>query len=92
MTEYFPELDTGKRLRQTHEGMLHSSRHRREDVLLKQARKRTCDEGSFANNTHVLWSALHCIAELHFGGDSIERNTPKTPSGGMLWLLAISVH
>ena len=41
-------------LRQTCEGVFHRSRHRREDVLLKQAHERTCDERFFANDTHVL--------------------------------------
>jgi len=47
-------VDTGERLRQTHEGMLRWSRHRREDVLLKQARERTGDEGSCVNDMNVL--------------------------------------
>ena len=47
-------VDTGKRLRQTREGRFRRNRHRRKDVLLKQARERTYNEGCFANNTHVL--------------------------------------
>ena len=54
MKECFPEVDTGERLRQTPEGTFHCGRHRRENVLLKQAREGTRDEGFFANDTHVL--------------------------------------
>lgn len=43
-----------ERLRLTGEGMFPSDRHRREDVLLKQAHERTRDEGDFAHNMHVL--------------------------------------
>ena len=63
MKECFPEVDTGKRLRQTREGTFHWSRHRREDVLLKQAREKRSDEGFFANNMHVLVH-MHCVVEL----------------------------
>jgi hypothetical protein len=47
-------MDTGERLRQTPEGTFHWSRHRRKDILLKQARERTCDGGLFANDIRVL--------------------------------------
>jgi hypothetical protein len=50
MKECFPEVDTGERLRQTCEGTFGWSRHRRQDVLLKQACERTCD-GFIANDT-----------------------------------------
>jgi hypothetical protein len=67
--ECFPEVDTGERIRQTHEGTFHWSRHRRENALLKQARERTHDEGFVTKDTHVLvhltlhsWDAL---AGLH---------------------------
>jgi hypothetical protein len=52
--ECFPEVDTGERLRQTHEGRFCWSRHGREDVLLKQARERPRDEGFFADVMYVL--------------------------------------
>lgn len=38
--ECYPEVGTSERLWQTHEGMFHLSRHRGDDVLLKQ----TCDK------------------------------------------------
>ena len=60
----FPEVDTGERLRQTHEGMFCWSRHRRKDVLLKQACGRTWNEGFFVNNMHV--SELHGNAPKNF--------------------------
>jgi hypothetical protein len=63
----FPKVDIGERLWQTCEGIFCSNRLRREDVLLKQTRERTHDEGVFANNTHV-WSGLHCVVELHLSG------------------------
>jgi hypothetical protein len=44
----FLEVDTGERLWYTHEADF-----RRKDVLLKQARERTCDEGFFDNDTLV---------------------------------------
>jgi hypothetical protein len=53
MKECLAEVDTGERLRQTHEGRFHWSRHSREDILLKQAHERTHDKGFFANSTHV---------------------------------------
>jgi len=44
-----------ERLRQTYEGTFrYSEADRKEDVLLKQTLERVCDEGFFANNTHVL--------------------------------------
>jgi hypothetical protein len=54
MKECFPEVDIGERLRQAHEGTFHLSRHRREDVLLKQTGESTCDKEFFANSMHVL--------------------------------------
>jgi hypothetical protein len=62
--ECFPEVDTSERLKQTPEGTFHRGRHRRKNVLLKQARERTRDEGFFANDMHVL---VHPICQ-----DSIE--------------------
>ena len=50
MKECFPEVDTGKKLRQT----LNKADRGKKDVLLKQAYERTCDEGFFANNFCVL--------------------------------------
>ena len=47
MKECFPEVDTGKKLRQT----LNKADRGKKDVLLKQAYKRTRDEGFFVNNT-----------------------------------------
>jgi hypothetical protein len=47
LKQSFPEVDTDERIRQTGEGTFSRSRHRRKDVLLKQACERTC------NNTHV---------------------------------------
>lgn len=60
MKECFPEVNTGERLRQTHEGTFGGSRHRRKDVLIKQACERTCDKGFFANNRHVLVCLTLC--------------------------------
>jgi hypothetical protein len=85
----FIKVDTHERLRQTREGTFHWSRHRREDVLLKQAHERTRDEGFFANNTHVLvhltlhsWTAFVRIPyrEIH-----------QKSSGGMLQFIATSL-
>ena len=47
-------VDTGKRLRQTREGRFRRNRHRRKDVLLKQARERTHDGEFFTNDMHLL--------------------------------------
>ena len=60
LKQSFPEVDTDERLRQTCEGMFHRSRHRRKDVLLKQTCERTCDEGFFANDKHVLVHLTLC--------------------------------
>ena len=43
--ECFPEVDTDERLRQTRERTFHRSRHRRENVVLKQTHERKRDEG-----------------------------------------------
>ena len=59
MKERFVEADTGER---------------REDVLLKQAHERICDEGFFANDMHVL-HVLHCVVELHLWGHHREKCT-----------------
>jgi hypothetical protein len=48
------EADTGERLRQTLEGTFCWSSHRRERVLLKQAHKRTHEEGFFTKDMHLL--------------------------------------
>ena len=42
----FPEVNTGERLRQTHEGTFDWSRRRRKCVLIIQAHERTSDEVS----------------------------------------------
>ena len=47
MKACFPEVDTDEWLRQTHEGTFSGSSHRRKDVLLTQAHKRTHNEGFF---------------------------------------------
>jgi hypothetical protein len=66
----------GVLLGQTCERMLHWSRPRRKDVLLKQAHESTHEEGVFANNTHVLVClTLHSWAA--FVRDSVEGNVPK---------------
>jgi hypothetical protein len=49
-----------------------------EDVLLKQACRRTHDEWFFPNNTHVL-VRLTFLWLTCFCWDSIERNAPKIP-------------
>jgi hypothetical protein len=67
MKECSPEVDTNVKLGQTREGMFHWSRHRREDGLLEQTHERTCDEGFFADNTHVL-VFLHCVFEIQLVG------------------------
>jgi hypothetical protein len=51
--ERFPEVDTGERLRQTHEGTFPTGDIKRKDVLLKQAQERT-REGVFPNDRHVI--------------------------------------
>ena len=51
--ECLAEMDKGNRLSQTHEETFGRSAHRRKNVLLKQARGRTYDEGFFPNNRHV---------------------------------------
>ena len=51
LKECFPEVVAH---RQICEGTFHWSRHRREDILLKQTHERTHDEGFFVNNTHVI--------------------------------------
>lgn len=56
----FLEWTRAKGLRQTGEGMFCWSRHRRKDVLLKQACERTQDEGFFANSAHVLVCLTLC--------------------------------
>ena len=48
----FPEVYTGKGLKQSHEGTF----HRRVDVLLKQTHERTHDERCLASDTHILVS------------------------------------
>jgi hypothetical protein len=53
MKECLVKVNTGVRLRPTHETMFHFSRHRSQDVLLKQACERTADERFFANDLHV---------------------------------------
>jgi hypothetical protein len=50
----------GVLLEQTCEGTICLSRHRREDILLKQAREMTHDERFFANDTHVLIRLTLC--------------------------------
>ena len=53
--KHLAEVDTGKRLgRFVKECLAEADTGRRKDVLLKQAHERTCDEGFFANNMHVL--------------------------------------
>ena len=52
--ECFPAVYTGKGLRQSREWTFLWSRHRREDVLLKQIHEITRDKGFFANSTHML--------------------------------------
>ena len=60
MKECLAKVGASERPRQPQEGMFHCSRHRRKDVLLKQACERTRDKGFFANNTHVLaYFTLH---------------------------------
>jgi hypothetical protein len=76
-----------ERLRQAYEGMFSWSRHRRKDVLLKQACERIRD-GIFANNRHV----LVCLT-LHSWAAFVRtprRNLPKKTSSGVLWLAAVS--
>ena len=76
MKEYFPEEDTGEKLRQTHEGTFHWRRHRREDVLLKQARERHVMKDS-SLTTHMYWSALHWVAKQHLSELHKEKHTNK---------------
>jgi hypothetical protein len=80
--ECFPEVGTGERLRQIHEGMFSWSRHRRKDVLLKQARERTHGEGFFINHMLVLVHLTLCSQ------DFIERKEPKTSGGALQFLVA----
>jgi hypothetical protein len=58
--ERLAEGDTGERLRQKRGGTFCRSRHRKEDVLLKQARERTSDEELFVNNTYILVCLMLC--------------------------------
>ena len=83
MKECLAKVGASERPRQPQEGMFHCSRHRRKDVLLKQACERTRDEGVFANNTHGLFCLTLC-------GLYREKCTKKT-SGDKLWLLAASL-
>ena len=46
MKECLAKVGASERPRQPQEGMFHCSRHRRKDVLLKQACERTRDEDS----------------------------------------------
>jgi len=90
--ESFPEVDTGERLGQTREGAFSWSRHRRKDVLLKQACERTRDEGVFANEPHACISALFMTWLSCTCQGSKKRNLPqKTTSDGALRLLAASM-
>ena len=57
--ERLAQVDTGERLRQTHEKTLGWSRHKWKDVLLKQAHERT------HATTRMHWYALHCVDEMH---------------------------
>jgi hypothetical protein len=77
-------VDTGERLRQSREGTFSWSRHRTEDVLLKQAHERTHDEGILANDKHVL---VYLI--LHLWGLHGKKSAQKT-SRDILQFLAIS--
>ena len=58
----------------TGENTFCQSKHVKEHVM-KDSLLTTC----------MYWSALHCVAELHFQ-DSTERNVLKKTSGSMLWL------
>jgi hypothetical protein len=85
MKECFLEVDTGERRRQTCEGGLGSSRHRREDILRKQAHEKTHDEGFFPNDMHVLVCfTLHSYSP--FVGTPL-RETHQKNSGGVLQFL-----
>ena len=53
MKECFPEVDIGKRLRQSHKETFSLSKRSRKDVLLKQGYERTRDERFSANYVHV---------------------------------------
>jgi hypothetical protein len=61
---------------QTHKGMFSWCRHRRGDVLLKQAHERTHEEGFFAI-AQMYWPTLHCVVELHLSGCHREKFTKK---------------
>jgi hypothetical protein len=74
----FPEVDTGKRLRQTRERMFHRSKHMKGHVV-KDSLLIIC----------IYWSALHCIFELHLSGLHREKCTKKKKnSDGVLKFLA----
>jgi len=75
-------------LEQIHEGTFHWSRHRREDVLLKQACERTRDERFFANDTHVLVLLTLCSWAAFVG--RLWREMYQKPSGGVLHFVAAS--
>jgi len=68
--ERLAEGDTGEGLRQTGEGVLSWNRHRRADVLLKQACERTRDEGFSASNTHY-------VVDLHLSGVHRQKHAKK---------------
>jgi hypothetical protein len=93
MKEWFPEVGTGVRLRQTHEGTFHWNRHRREDVLLKQAHESTHDAGVFANDMQVLVRLTLGSWAVFVGTPKRETQQNKTKqktSGGVLQFLATS--
>jgi hypothetical protein len=65
MKECFPEVDTGKRPRQTCEvGFTETDIGER---MLKQTHERTEMKDSLLT-TYMYWLSLHCIVELHLLG------------------------
>lgn len=85
LAEHLAEFYTDERLRQTREGTFCRSRHRRGEVLLKPSRERTCEEGFFANDTHVF--VHHFVVDLHLSGVHREKRTTE-----LLCSAAVSCH
>ena len=91
MEECFPGVDTSARCfgKADMRRRVSPKQTRVKGCFTKQARERTVMKDSLLM-THMYWSALHCIVELHLLGLHREKCT-KLTSGGMLRLLATSV-
>jgi hypothetical protein len=75
MKKHLAEVDTGERLRQTHEGTFNKQTPETGcSAKSKHVKGHMMKDSSLTTGMH--WSALHCVVELHCQ-DFIERNTPK---------------